>query len=273
MLTAPVFVHGVAFWSPPLPDWARAAAALRGDETAAQEGTARPAARVLGGNERRRASESVQMALHVAHEACRAAELDPAALPSVFASAHGDLAIVDALCRSLARDPLLLSPLCFHHSVHNAASGYWAIAVGCTQASSALAAGEHSFAAGWLEAASQCLADDREVLLVGCDTAAIGPLLSVNPSRGQLALALVLGSRPRSTASRRIDWRLLTGLHRPPPLTGSRAIRSLQANAMADALPLLQALADGAASGLRLPLSAHLALDLTVHKAAGAAPD
>lgn len=269
---APVYVHGIAFWSPKLPDWPRAAAALRGDEAAALEHAARPAAGVLGGNERRRASESVQMALHVAEAACRAAALDPAGLPSVFASAHGDLAIVDALCRSLARDPLLLSPLCFHHSVHNAASGYWAIAVNCTQASSALAAGEHSFAAGWLEAASQCLADDRELLLVGCDTAATGPLLSVNASRGLLALALVLGPRPRGAASRRIDWRLLTGLHRLPPLTGAPAIRSLQSNAMADALPLLQALAHGDASGLQLPLSAQLALDLTVHKAAWDAP-
>ena len=61
---------------------------------------------------------------------CADAGHDAAALASVFTSAHGDLPIIDALCTTLAGDPLLLSPTRFHHSVHNAASGYWAIGSG-----------------------------------------------------------------------------------------------------------------------------------------------
>jgi uncharacterized repeat protein (TIGR01451 family) len=63
-----------------------------------------------------------------------------ASSPSVFSSAHGDLAIVDALCRSLAQDPQLLSPMRFHNSVHNATSGYWAIGCRSREASTAVAA-------------------------------------------------------------------------------------------------------------------------------------
>jgi hypothetical protein len=84
----------------------------------------------------------------------------------VFTSAHGDLAIVDALCRTLAHNPLLLSPMRFHHSVHNAASGYWAIGCRSHEASTAVAAGAHSWAAGLLEALTQTAADERAVLLV-----------------------------------------------------------------------------------------------------------
>ncbi len=261
MLTSRVFVHGLAFWSPRLPGWPRAAAALRGDAQALVDTPVPPDANLLCGNQRRRAPEAVLMALQVAQEACTAAAVDPSALSSVFASAHGDLAIVDALCRSLARDPTLLSPTCFHHSVHNAASGYWAMAARNHQASSALAAADHSFAAGWLEAASQCLADQREILLVGCDTEAHGPLQSVNSSRGLLALALVLGPQPRPGGSRGIGWQVQPGVG-PAPELRSPAARALQTNAMGDALPLFEALAHDSASSLRLPLSARLVLDL-----------
>ena len=266
MLTPPVFVQALGWWTPDWPDWAQAAAALRGEAVAPAEHQRRPAPRLLAANERRRAPDAVLMALQVAEEACAGAGADPATLPSVFTSAHGDLAIVDALCRTLAADPLLLSPMRFHHSVHNAASGYWAIGAHNPEASTALAAGAHSFAAGWLEAATQCVADDRPVLLVGCDTEAMGPLQSVNASRGLLAVAMLLAPAPRRAADRTIAWRLQPGALAAPPLR-STAARALQANAMADALPLFEALADTASTDLTLPLSATLALALSLSPA------
>jgi hypothetical protein len=127
----------------------------------------------------------------------------------VFTSAHGDLAIVDALCRTLAHNPLLLSPMRFHHSVHNAASGYWAIGCRSHEASTAVAGGAHSWAAGLLEAQTQTAADARAVLLVGSDTEAMGPLQSVNHSRGLLAAALVLA--PAHRRRPRLAWSLRAG--------------------------------------------------------------
>jgi hypothetical protein len=188
----------------------------------------------------------------------------PAQLASVFTSAHGDLAIADALCRTLASQPLALSPTRFHHSVHNAASGYWAIGSGSQAASTALAAGLHSFGAGLLEAASQCACEGQPLLLVGCDTEAVGPMTSVNRSRGLLGVALVLAPA-RSAASRwQVQWAARAGAPSPPPLC-SAAAQAMADNALADALPLFEALAHGRAAALALPTSAraHLALALT----------
>jgi hypothetical protein len=242
-----LFVDGFAWWPP-------------------QPGMPRPAPALLGPNERRRASDAVRVALEVAAAAVAQAEADAATLASVFTSAHGDLAIVDALCQTLAHDPMLLSPTRFHHSVHNAASGYWAIATGCRAPSNAVAAFDHSFAAGWLEAACECEADGRPVLRVGVDTEARGPLTSVNRSRGLLGAAVVLTPRAGPQSRWAVDADLLAGATpRPPaspPSTPSGQRPDLAANALADALPVIEALAGRAPAALTLPLGAALALAL-----------
>lgn len=244
MLTRTLSVRGHALWTPEA-DGRRAAPTL------------------LATNERRRAPDSVLMALQVAETACTMAGVDPGRVASVFTSAHGDLGIVDALCRTLATDPLLLSPMRFHHSVHNAASGYFAIGARNHQPSTALAAGGCSFAAGLLEAAAQCAADERPVLLVGCDTQALGPLQSVNASRGQLAVALLLAPEAGAPGGRTLAWALQPEACAPlPPL--APALQSLQANALADALPVYQALTDRASTVLDLPLSDTLGLRLRI---------
>ncbi len=239
-----LFIEGHAIWTP----------AHAGE---------RPAAALLAANERRRAPDSVLVALEVAQAAVRQSGLDAATLASVFTTAHGDLAIVDALCRTLAEDPLLLSPTRFHHSVHNAASGYWAIGTGAHAPSSAVAGYTASFAAGLLEAASQCQADRRAVLLAGFDSEARGALASVNTSRGLLGVALVLAPERSEHSRWTLDWNLEPGAPAAPaPLPA--ALAALAGNAMADALPLFAALADArpARLALALPPAQRLALSL-----------
>jgi len=259
-----VYLDGIALWSLALPGWDVAAPALRGGlmpvGDAAQR---RPAPALLAANERRRAPDAVLLALEVAAAAMAGSGHDAAAIASVFTSAHGDLATTDAQCRTLADSPLALSPTRFHHSVHNAASGYWAMASGSRAASTALSAHAHSGAAGWLEAAVQVAADEAPVLLVCHDTEATGPLASVNGSRGLLAAALVLAPR-RSGASRwAVQWQLCPGPGAAPPLHGEAAHR-LAANAMADVLPLMQALAAGTDTTLSWPLGPRLHLRLSL---------
>ncbi len=239
------FIDGIACWTADWPDWATAARALRGQTLPVDDTRAavrkRPAAAMLAPNERRRAPDSVLLALEVAQAAVAAAGLGDDPPASVFTSTHGDLAIVDALCSTLATDPLLLSPTRFHHSVHNAASGYWAIASGCQKASSALAQQHVGFAAGLFEAAALCLADGAPVLLVALDTAASSRLAQVHADHGLLAFALVLSPRrtPRST----VAMRLAPGPVGLTPDLRSAAARALARHAMADALPLAEALA------------------------------
>ena len=224
----------------------------------------RPAPELLPANERRRAPDAVLLALDVASRALAASGHDAADVATVFASAHGDLAITNALCKTLAAGPALLSPTRFHHSVHNAASGYWAIASGSRAASTALAAFETSFAAGLLEAATQCQADAQAVMLVAYDTEATGALLSVNRSRGLLAMALVLSPRPGPRSAWAMDWSLRPGAVAAQQAP-SAAAQGVNENASAPGLPLFEALARGQADTLAWPLSQGLALNIALY--------
>lgn len=263
-----LYVEGIALWSPQLPGWAAAAPALQGLPTPASDTppASRPSPALLAANERRRAPDGVLVALEVAAAAVAMAGRDAAALPSVFTSAHGDLAVVDALCTTLASDATLLSPTRFHHSVHNAASGYWAMATGCHAPSSAVAGFEASFALGLLEAATQAATEGTPVLLAGFDTDARGALASVTRSRGLLGVALVLAPE-RSPATRAVlDWCVQPGSMARTALQ-SPAAQALAGNAMADALPLYEALArleaqPDASQALQLPLGPQGGLQL-----------
>ena len=166
-------------------------------------------------------------------------------------------------------------------------------------ASSALTAYKRSFAAGLFEAATQCAADDEPVLLVACDVQAVGALASVTASEGLLAVAVVVapwrgerdgevdggrdgekdgkrdgesGASSASGVSTQAHGdipfgrcafiaSLVAGPAAAPALR-SEAARSLAGNAMADALPFMEAMALGSNAALSLPLSTRLALRL-----------
>ncbi|MEP7297367.1 MAG: beta-ketoacyl synthase chain length factor [Burkholderiales bacterium] len=258
-----VFVDAIALWAPTLPDWATARAAFRGEHAGVQPLARRPSPDILPPPERRRLPDSVALALTVADAAVRQSGRSARELPSVFTSCHGDLPITDAICTALVEHPERVSPTRFHNSVHNAASGYWGIATGCVQASTAVSAFESSFAAGLLEVATQVAADERTVLLVGYDVAACGALASTTASRGLLAVALVLAPQRSSRTRAALEWRLDPGPVERIALRSEAAL-PLAMNAMADALPLFEALARGDTGPLRMPLSAALALQVAL---------
>lgn len=257
-----VFIDAAALWTPHAPGWAAWCASVRGGECTP---ASRPNPGLLSANERRRASDSVLLAVEVAEQAVRASGHDASRLASVFTSAHGDLAVTDALCTQLAQAPLQLSPTRFHHSVHNAASGYWAIASGCRAPSTALSAHRHSFAAGLLEALVHCACEGEPVLLVGHDTAALGLLADVNGSRGLLGVALVLSPERRASSRAVLRWQLGDGEAEAPALR-SAAAQALRANAMSAALPLFESLALDDQHRLALPLPGARPLLLRHHR-------
>lgn len=188
-------VRGIGCWQPGHGGWPELRAWLRGEATA---GTAppRPPASILAAGERRRAPPTVLLACEAAAQACAMASLDPAQLPCVFASAHGEVAISHEMCATLATDPRALSPTRFHNSVHNAAVGYWTLATQCHAASSALSAGPGTLAAGLFEAAALACAEQQPVLLAHYEAAADGPLAQVLGATTSHALALVLTPAP-----------------------------------------------------------------------------
>lgn len=242
MNTLAARIEGIGFWTDGLPSW-QAARDFAVSGMVLHDAPSRPAPGLLAPNERRRAPGSVAVALEVALAACTAAGRDPATLPSVFASTHGDLAITDYMCATLAIAPRTISPTKFHNSVHNAAAGYWSIGTGCLQPTTAVSALRATFAQALLEALSQVAADGVPVLLVAYDTIAAGPVGAVSLSTGTLGGALVLaagegpGIRVRATL---VDTMAAMPAHDGP------LARHAAGNAMAPMLPLFDALAAGA---------------------------
>jgi len=195
-------IEGVGVCAAGLPDWTTARAVLRGEREYVAEALPRPAPALLSPNERRRAPESVLLALGVAEAACAMAGREARTLPNVFASAYGDLAINDYLCAELARAPLDLSPTKFHNSVHNAAAGYWTIGSGCMRTSSAVSAGAETFGAGLLEAALLACCENTPVLYSVYDTSANGPLTDVVAAGAPFAAGFVLAPAPTTGLAR-----------------------------------------------------------------------
>jgi hypothetical protein len=241
-----VMVQGIAFWSSRLPGWDVAREVIRGTQLPPATPSARPAPVLLAATERRRAPDTVAVALEVAQRACSAAGVAPNELPSVFASTHGDLAISDYMCATLVATPTLISPIKFHNSVHNAAAGYWSIGTGSYASYTALSAYQYTFAAGLLEAATQVMCDERAVLYVAFDVEAKGPLATISPSRGLLGAALVLAPAHQA-GSHRLSLQLTTGAEEEPTAATSPAAAVVAENVLANCLPLFEALALGGA--------------------------
>jgi len=195
-----VTLEGIALYSTFAPDWSTARVCWRGEQPWPETPASRPVNNVLAPTERRRAPDSVAIALYLAESAISMAHRDPKDVASVFASAYGDLSINDYLCETLAGDPLLVSPTKFHNSVHNAPAGYWTIGTGCLKPSTAVAAGASTFAEALLEAIVQVHAGDDPVLLVCADIESRGPLADICISPAMLGHALVLSRSPANLA-------------------------------------------------------------------------
>jgi len=256
-------IEGVDVWAPDMPGWDVARMRLCGKVESPPPGPARLAPSLLPAGERRRAPESVLMAVGVAQQACARAAREPAQLAHVFASANGDLAVTDYLCTTLAQAPLEVSPTKFHNSVHNAPAGYWAIAAGCRESSTAISAGDATFSTGLFEAALFADSEACPVLLVAYDIAAPGALRDVAACDVPFAAAFVLAPDDGSgggMARLRLTPRAQASL---APETGLLHA-SYPNNPAARCVPLLTALALGRSAQLALPLSAQLALAMEI---------
>ena len=192
-----VYLDGVGVIGPGVPDWRTARAVLRGERAYETGPPPRPDAVMLPANERRRAAESVRWALAAAQEAVGAAGRQAGEVATVFASSGGDGETLHRICEALATPERVVSPTRFHNSVHNAAAGYWTIAVGSQTPSVSLCGYDATFAAGLVEAASQVQAEGVAVLLVAYDLPYPPPLLAVRPFARPFAAALLLAPEPR----------------------------------------------------------------------------
>jgi Beta-ketoacyl synthase, N-terminal domain len=259
---------GVGLLGPGLASWAAARDRLRAGHVAAP--VALPSPQRLPPAERRRAGAAIKLALAVADEAVSASDIDPATLATVFSASSGEGAICHALCEALAMPDRAVSPTRFTNSVHNAAAGYWHIAVASRAASTSLAAYDAGFGAGLLEAASQVAVSNAPVLLVVSDTPYPEPLNAVRPLPDPFGVALLLAPEGAPRALAALTLRLGTPADAAPPTPCHQAsLEHLRGVIPAAAgLPLLEALASGAGAH-RVVLSGQpaLVIDVRVERA------
>ena len=259
-----VSIQGIGLLAAGLEGWCAGRAVLAGTEPFAPVAVPDPEAALLPPNERRRSSDCVRWAVHVAQEAIVQSGLDPREVPTVFASSGGEMGVIDTLCRTLALPDRLISPTLFHQSVHNTAAGYWGIATTCQQSSTALSCYDDSFAAGLLEAITFVCVEQRPVLLVAYDLAVPAPLSEARPITTGFAAALLLA--PPSDSSLATMQLRLDEAHQDEPtgLVDPALEQVRQNNPAARSLPLLSAIAAGRSQSIRLSLldSQQLVLDL-----------
>jgi len=252
-----VDILGIGLLGPGLADWASAAPLLREPALWQAGATVVPPPQRLPATERRRAGAVVKASIVVADQAIAAAGLDPAALATVFTSSTGEPANCHALCEALATPERLVSPTRFTNSVHNAAGGYWHIAVQGRMPSTSLSAFDASFAAGLLEAAVQAVATGAPVLLVACDVPYPEPLHGKRPVSDVFGVALVLTPGTQLTLALQPETTATPCGH-----AGLDAVRS--SIPAARALPLLQALAAGRAASIDIEGLPGLGLQLKI---------
>lgn len=234
-------VIGIGLAGPGLPDWPRAAPVLAGELPYRPAPTVLPVIEALPSAERRRTGTTVRLALTVAQQALGATGIDPATLSSVFASSGADGAICHEICLALAAEDRQISPTRFHNSVHNAAAGYWSIAMRTMARSTALCAFDGSFAAGLLEALTQVAVDAQPVLLAAYETGYPQPLHAKRPLPDAFGVALLLDPRPGARALARISVSLTGEPAEPMAQAPLEALRTCAPAARS--LPLLRHLA------------------------------
>jgi hypothetical protein len=266
-----VFVEAAAVRAPGLNGWAGSRSVLAGIDVYAATPIDLPAS-PLPPAERRRTVQTVKLALALGVEVFAAAGREPADTATVFASSGGDGETIHQILAALASDARELSPTRFHNSVHNAPAGYWSIATRSQAPSTSIGCYDASFAAGLLEAAVQAAVEDRAVALIAYDMSYPEPLHSVRPLAPLFGVALVLvpWQTPQAMARLEIAPRPRAGELSSMPVPRLESLR--RTAPAARSLPLLAALARGAAETVTLEYVSDLMIKVAAEPVAMTSP-
>lgn len=261
----PSYVAGIGVWSPVLPNWDAARSRLLGETTAELESKL-PPADWLPPTERRRATLSTRVVLSVTKDALTRAGWEASKVPTVFASSSGSPDITNELCSALAAGDTQISPTRFHNSVHNAAAGYYSIAVACHAPSTTLGAHDGSAAAGLLEASVLLATEATQALFVAFDVPYTGPLADLRPIADPFGVALALSPDPGPGRIAALKVERVPGHTLAESTCHDAKLEYVrQHNPSARLLPLLEALAGDTPAQivLGLPTGGQLRIDVT----------
>jgi hypothetical protein len=238
-----VFVEAVDLYTPGIPDWESMKLILRGLPIKRNtEEPSRYKPTTLPRNESRRATELIRLAFRLLERVKSCTEIDISQIPSVFASSGGDYDVIHKICSALVRQDKSISPIDFHNSVHNAASGYWSIATNNHYSSISLSAYENTFPVALVESSVYCTFENKPTLLVAYDIPAPEPLSQVCSTTVSFGTVLLLtpAQTPRSIASLEIE--ISQTIERDTPISCKEIEGLPRKNPIARSLNLLEAL-------------------------------
>ena len=242
------FVRSVSVWGPGLRGWAASQPILAGVHDYVASEANPPLPTLLSATERRRTGLAARLALSVAQQASEMARIAPGAIPSIFATANGDGAVVHSILEALAAEQPV-SPTLFHNSVHNTAAGYWSIATGSQQATNCVACHDGTAAAALLKAMAEVQTECRPLLLCIYEAPFPAPLNASRLTFGSFGAGFVLtpesGDCDLARLSVRYDATMSPSDSEMPRLTFLRDLA--RGNPAARTLRLLESLALGVA--------------------------
>lgn len=242
------FVDMVALAAPGLDGWEKSRSVLSGAEELQLGEFEKYKPQGLPRNEQRRASDTVRLAFKVGEEIKQYAPAGLDTCASVFASSGGDFSIVHQVCETLCTEEKSISPTRFHNSVHNAPSGYWAIATGSHQASVSLAAFDDTFIFGLLEAMTMIKVEQTKVLLIAYDIKPPFPLSEARQITRPFATGILLSPVRSGDSQCEIEMSQIEDPdnHLSSTLPGISALTEyFHSNPIARCLPMLEYIASG----------------------------
>ncbi len=247
-----VFVEGIGIVGPGLEGWTAARTVLAGDAAYDSRPVRPPPVELLPAAERRRAGLTVRLAIAAGIEALTQAGRAPADMAMVFTASGGDGETIHAILSVLATEQREVSPTRFHNSVHNAPSGYWAVATGSRAPSTSLSAFDDSFAAGLLEATVQAIVQDRPVTLIAYDVPYPEPLHAARPIGATFGMALVLSPHRSDRVLCALTIAAAGADSSETCMTDPELERLRLGNPAARGLPLLAVIASGEAGTIHI---------------------
>jgi hypothetical protein len=215
-------IIGVSVWGPGLEGWVASRAVFAGEADYVPAASPAPPPAILSSNERRRTGPVARLALAVASEASAMSGLPPDSLRSVFASGNGDGVVVGSILHDLTAggdQARLVSPTQFHNSVHNAAAGYWSIAMANQQPITCIACHDFTWPAALLTAMAEVTTHAAAVLLCVYDHPMPTPLDAARPLVAPFGVGLVLAPPGHAGGLAGISVRFVAA-HSPPLLEG-----------------------------------------------------
>ena len=239
-----VYLQSIGVMGTGMLGWLSSRSILRGESPLKLEAIPKLKPKALPAAMLRRTTKHIRMAIEVASQTLEGVDTTNLEYASVFAASENDAEITDEICRAVVSDEPFIAASSFNNSVSNAAVGTWSILQKSQQPTTCVTGCDMTFSVGLLEAATQVVAENRNVILVSHDVMSREPLYSLRPLLYEFGVGFLLTPEQTPDSLAQFD---INVLHDDCDVTimndkGLEAIRS--DNPTARCLPLLNLLAN-----------------------------